>query len=358
MNSEMRVLVFDEPHRFHIETRPRPAPGPGEVRLRMAYVGICGSDLHGYTGESGRRAPGMIMGHEASGWVEALGPGVDRPRIGTPVTFNPGLPCDGSCGHGPGNHCELLRVIGVTPEIQGAFADAMVVPADRVVPLGSLSLLWGAGVEPMAVAIQAARRAEIRSDQSVLVVGGGMIGQSIAQACRLYGAARVAVSDPIGDRRALADASGFTGLHPDQVEDGGPFDVSFDAVGISATAFTAIRNIPKGAVTCFVGLGLPEVTVPLFDIVTSERRVVGSFCYPDEVFEEAARRLEEGELDLDPLIGSVESFEDTPKAFEELATGVRTDVKVMMSTGTRPPGAIMNMVRTARSRLLQARKGR
>ena len=62
MNSEMRVLVFDEPHRFHIETRPRPAPGPGEVRLRMAYVGICGSDLHGYTGEAGRRAPGMIPG--------------------------------------------------------------------------------------------------------------------------------------------------------------------------------------------------------------------------------------------------------------------------------------------------------
>ncbi|MCY4370454.1 MAG: alcohol dehydrogenase catalytic domain-containing protein [bacterium] len=333
----MRVLVFDGPHRFHVETRLRPAPGPGEVRLRMAYVGICGSDLHGYTGESGRRAPGMIMGHEASGWVEALGPGIESPPIGTPVTFNPGLPCDGSCGHGPGNHCALLRVIGVTPDIQGAFADAIVVPSDRVVPLGSLSLLWGAGVEPMAVALQATRRAGVAAGRSVLVVGGGMIGQSIAQTCRLEGASRVAVSDPIPERRALAVAAGFEPLRPGEVEDAGPFDTSFDAVGISATAHTAIRSIPKGAVTCFVGLGLPEVTVPLFDIVTSERTVVGSFCYPDEVFEEATQHLAEGRLDLHTLIGSVESFEDIAAAFEDLATARRTDVKIMMSTGARAP---------------------
>lgn len=333
----MRVLVFDGPHRFRIETRPRPVPGPGEVRIRLAYVGICGSDLHGYTGESGRRVPGMIMGHEASGWVEERGPGVDGAPIGMPVTFNPGIPCDGSCGHGPGNHCERLQVIGVTPDIQGAFADAIVVPADRVVPLGTLSLLWGAGVEPMAVALQATRRAGVSAGRSVLVVGGGMIGQSIARTCRLDGAGRVAVSDPVPERRELAAGAGFEALRPEDVEEAGLFDVSFDAVGISATASAAIRSIPKGAVTCFVGLGLPEITVPLFDIVTSERSVVGSFCYPDEVFEEAAHHLEEGRLDLDPLIGSVESFEQTPEAFEDLATVTRTDVKVMMGTGARAP---------------------
>lgn len=337
MSNDMRVLVYDGPHRFHVETRPRPAPGPGEVRVRMAYVGICGSDLHGYTGESGRRLPGMIMGHEASGWIEALGPGVTHPEIGTPVTFNPSVPCGGSCGHGPENHCAALRVIGVTPEIQGAFADAIVIPAGRVVPLGGLSLLWGAGVEPMAVALQATRRARIRKGQSVLVIGGGMIGQSIAQTCRLDGASRVAVSDPIPDRRALAAAAGFQPLQPDDVAGAGPFDVSFDAVGISATAFAAIRSIPKAAVACFVGLGLPEVTIPLFDVVTSERIIVGSFCYPDAVFREAAAHLAARRLDLDPLIGSVESFGDIAAAFEDLATGARTDVKIMMSTGTDAP---------------------
>ncbi len=339
MSTRMRVLVFDGPHRFHIETRPRPLPGPGEVRLRMAYVGICGSDLHGYTGESGRRVPGMVMGHEASGWVEEVAPGTDRMRIGTPVTFNPGIACDGSCGHGPGNHCERLRVIGVNPEIQGAFADAIVVPSDRVVPLGDLSLLRGAGVEPMAVALQATRRARVEPGQSVLVVGGGMIGQSIAQTCRLDGAAQVAVSDPIMERRRLAEALGFLALSPREVDSAGPFDVSFDAVGISATAAAAIRSIPKGATTCFVGLGLPEVSVPLFDIVTAERNIVGSFCYPDEVFEEAARHLREGRLDLDTMIGSVVSFDEVAKAFEDLATADRTDIKIIMSTEAEAPVA-------------------
>ncbi|MCY3540150.1 MAG: alcohol dehydrogenase catalytic domain-containing protein [bacterium] len=337
MTGQMRVLVFDGPHRFHIETRPLPKPGPGEVRLRMAYVGICGSDLHGYTGESGRRLPGMIMGHEAAGWVDQTGSGVEGWEVGTPVTFNPSLPCDGGCGHRLENHCAALRVIGVTPDIQGAFADAIVLPAARVVRLDGLSLLWGAGVEPMAVALQSARRARIRPGQKVLVVGGGMIGQAIAQTCRLEGAAAVSVSDPMPHRRSLAEAGGFQALQPAQVEEAGPFDVSFDAVGITPTAYAAIQNIPKGAIACFVGLGLPEVSIPLFDVVVGERMVVGSFCYPDAVFEEALDHLSAGRLDLDPLIGAVVGFEEVAQAFEDLATGIRSDVKVMMSTGL-PPG--------------------
>lgn len=123
----------------------------------------------------------------------------------------------------------------------------------------------------------------------------------------------------------------------DPVEAAAPFDVSFDAVGISATAFAAIRSVPKAAVACFVGLGLPEVSIPLFDVVVAERVIVGSFCYPDDVFREAAEHLASGRLDLDPLIGSVESFEDIAAAFEDLATNARTDVKIMMSTGATPP---------------------
>ena len=164
-----------------------------------------------------------------------------------------------------------------------------------------------------------------------------MIGQSIAQTCRLEGAASVSVSDPMASRRALARAGGFRTLEPGQVEEAGPFDVSFDAVGITATAYTAIQNIPKAAVACFVGLGLPEVSIPLFDVVVSERLIVGSFCYPDAVFEEALDHLAASRLDLDPLIGSVESFEDTARAFEDLATGVRADAKIMMSTGLGVP---------------------
>lgn len=189
----------------------------------------------------------------------------------------------------------------------------------------------------MAVALQAARRAGVRPGKSALIVGGGMIGQSIAQTCRLEGAKLIAVSDPIAERRALASLAGFEALRPHQVEAAGPFDVSFDAVGISATAYAAIRSIPKAAVACFVGLGLPEVEIPLFDVVVDERVIVGSFCYPDEIFLEVAEHLAAGRLDLGPLIGSVEAFEEIDAAFEALATQARTDVKIMMSTGATPP---------------------
>lgn len=337
MSDMMRVWVYDGPHASHIETRPTPEPGPEDVRIRIAYVGICGSDLHGYTGESGRRVPGMIMGHEASGWIEAAGSAVSGLAVGDAVTFNPALPCDGSCGHTSENQCDQLRVIGVTPDIQGAFADAIVVPAARIVPLGELSLEWGAGVEPMAVALQASRRAAVSTGASMLVIGGGIIGQCVAQAARLDRAAEVIVSDPVAERRKVAEEAGFRTVCPEDVESLSLFDLAIDAVGISATAATAIRAVRKGGTVCFVGLGVSEVTVPLFDIVVSERVIVGTFCYPDDVFRSAVGHLAAGRLDLGVLIGSQVPFEDTATAFDALANGTRRDAKIMISTGATTP---------------------
>jgi len=287
----MRALVYDGPHMFHIEERPLPEPGPGEVRLRTAYVGICGSDLHGYTGESGRRVPGMVMGHEASGWVEAVGQGVTTSVIGQAVTFNPAVACDGSCGHNVDNHCTRLRVIGVTPDYQGAFADAIVVPADRVVPLDGLSMEWGAAAEPMAVALQAVRRAGVRPGDSVLIIGGGMIGQCIALAARLEGAGWITVSEGIKFRRRLAMQAGFDAVTPEQVTELLPVNRAFDAVGVTATASLAIRSLVKGGTACFVGLGRPEVSIPLFDVVVPERIIVGTFAYTDAVFRQTVEHL-------------------------------------------------------------------
>lgn len=335
--SEIRVLVFDGPRRFHVDERPTPQPAAGEVRIRIAFVGICGSDLHGYTGESGRRVAGMVMGHEASGWIEALGPGVRGPEIGTPVTFNPSLACDGACGHQIENHCSDLRVIGVTPEIQGAFADAIVVPANRVVPLGAVSLEWGAVVEPLAVGVQAVRRAEVSEGQSVLVVGAGMIGQCIARAARLAGAESVTLTDMLATRCDQAIKSGFRGVAPDEVGELGPFDVSFDAVGISPTAASAIQNVRKGSNVCFVGLGKAEVSIPLFDVVVAERKIVGTFAYTDSAFQEARNLISAGQVDMGALIGGIESFEDISDAFEALATNERVDAKVLMSTAATGP---------------------
>lgn len=338
MTSEIRVLVYDGPHQLRIDTRTRPEPGPGQVLLRMAYVGICGSDLHGYTGESGRRVPGMVMGHEASGWVEQIGDSVEGLRVGEPVTFNPSLPCDGSCGHMVENQCSELRVIGVTPDIQGAFADAIVVDASRVIPLGDLDLLSGAMVEPMAVAFQAVRRCEVGPGTEILVVGGGMIGQCIARAASLAGASQVIVSEAMPERWRTAVDAGFEAVEPKDVASLPPMDVAIDAVGITITASAAIKAVRRGGIVGFVGLGLPEVTIPLFDVVVPERKIVGSFCYTDSVFEDTVEALSEGELDVSSLLGGVEDFEDAHAAFEGLATHARKDVKILVGTGAERPG--------------------
>ncbi len=328
----MRALVYDGPNQMHIEERDRPEPGPGEVLLRLGFIGICGSDLHGYTGESGRRVAGMVMGHEASGWIEAVGAGVDGLDVGEPVTFNPALPCDGHCGHRVENQCAELRVIGVTPEIQGAFADFMVVDSARVVRLDGLDPETAAMAEPVAVAIQSVERCGIGPGEEVLVVGGGMIGLCIALAARHAGAGSVVITESMEERRELATKLGFEALEPSAAELSG-FDVAVDAVGISATAAAAIGAVRRGGRVGFVGLGLPEVNIPLFEVVVPEVTIVGSFCYPDEVFERAVRLLRDGELDVSLLLGGVERFEDAHSAFEALAVGDRKDAKILISTG-------------------------
>lgn len=334
----MRALVFDGPHQFHLEERPLPEPGPGEVRVRPAYVGICGSDLHGYSGESGRRVPGMVMGHEISGWVEAVGPGVPIDVIGGAVTVNPTVFCDGGCGHTVENQCNQLRVLGVTPpDFDGAFADAFVIGADRIVPLEGLNLEWGAAVEPMAVGVHAVRRAGVQAGDSVLVIGGGMIGQCVARAARLDGAGSITISEGIESRRSIATSAGFEVVAPDDARTLSPVDKTFDAVGHTVTASLALRSLRRGGVACFVGLGVPELSLPLFEVVVPERTIVGTFAYTDEDFRQTARFLAAGQLDVSDLIGSVEGFDRIADAFEDLATGQRDDVKIMLGTGATAP---------------------
>src|SRR5437660_3415858 len=154
----MRALVFHGSKDIRVEQRHDPRTGSGEVSLRLRAVGICGSDIHGYSGETGRRAAGMVMGHEASGVVEAVGAGVSGISEGDAVTFNPILFCGECplCAAGHESLCPNKRVIGVTPDISGAFAERMVVSARNVVALpAQLSLEHGALVEPMAVGLHA-----------------------------------------------------------------------------------------------------------------------------------------------------------------------------------------------------------
>ncbi len=341
----MQALVLEDFHAMVVQERPDPAAGPGEVLLEVLTTGICGSDLHGYTGRNGRRVPGQIMGHETVCRVAALGAGVDGPDVGTSVTVNPLVipEADADAWAGREHHHPGKYVIGVKPDVVSAFAQLIVVPARNVVQLPSaMPVEHGALVEPVAVAVHAVRRVDGAGARSALVIGGGPIGQSVVLALRQAGVAQVLVTEVDPARRALVERLGGTALDPtagpvsEQVADvlGGPADVAFDAVGLTATIADALASTRLGGAVCLVGMGQPRVDLDAFAVSTMERSLVGSFAYSDDDFR-AAVDLVAGAPDVaDALVSRVVSLADAPAAFAALASGDGTPGKVLVRLAT------------------------
>src|SRR5690606_30027862 len=177
----VRALVFHGPWELGVEERPDPVAGAGEVVLKVVATGICGSDVHGYTGENGRRFPGQVMGHETVARVHELGADVTELAPGDLVTVHPVLSCGTcpACVAGRDHRCPTKKVVGVAPEVSSAFADYLVVPAKNAVRLPeSMPVEYGALVEPLSVGYHAVVRSAPTERDRVLVVGGGPIGQA------------------------------------------------------------------------------------------------------------------------------------------------------------------------------------
>jgi threonine dehydrogenase-like Zn-dependent dehydrogenase len=340
----MKALVYHGPWDLTVESVPDARPGPGEVLVRVVATGICGSDIHGFTGENGRRRPGQVMGHETVGRVEALGEGVRHGpglRPGAPVTINPLMTCKrcAACTGGREQSCPQRRIIGVNPEIVSAFADFLVAPAANVVALPEdMPLEYGALVEPLTVGHHAVRRGCVTSRDRVLVIGGGPIGQACLLAARRAGVEQVAVTEPNADRRALLGHLGVPALDPataavaDAVPEslGGPATVVLDAVGSSTSLGDALACSTFGATVVLVGMGSPEVTLPAYALSTEERTLVGSFCYTGNDFRETAAWVGTSPRDLAPLIDGRVGMSDAPAAFHELGRGESTASKVLV----------------------------
>ncbi|WP_026932564.1 zinc-dependent alcohol dehydrogenase [Glycomyces tenuis] len=341
----MRALVFHGPDDLRVEEAPDPVPAAGEVLLEIVATGICGSDLHGYTGENGRRHPGQIMGHETVGRIAALGEAVGEDlTVGAPATVNPVIGCGAcpQCGAGSEQHCARRRVIGVDPALSSAFAEYMTVPARNVVPLPpEVPIEYGALVEPLAVGYHAAVRGRTAPEDRVLVVGGGPIGQACALAARRLGAARVAVSELSAGRRDLVTALGFAAVDPSRGDLaelvgealGGPATVVIDAVGSSGSLAGAFAASERAARVVLVGMGAPDVSLSAYAISTDERSVIGSFCYPSEEFRRTAEWVATLPAGLEHLIDDRVAFDAGPKAFAELAAGGLDASKILVLTG-------------------------
>jgi len=342
----MKSLLLSAYNHLEIADFPAPAVAPGEVLIRVAACGICGSDVHGYDGSSGRRIPPIVMGHEAAGTVAAVGAGVQGYSIGDRVTFDSTVFC-GACPHclrGDVNLCDNRQVIGVSCgdyRRHGAFAEYVAVPQRILYHLpANLSFADAAMLEAASVALHAVRVSEIKGGETALVIGAGMIGLLTLQAARALGCERVMIADVDASRLELARNIGaYENLNLSGAElvaevlrrtEGRGVDVAYEAVGRNETVNAAIECTRKGGTVTLIGNIQPEVTLPLQKIVTRQLRLQGS-CASAGEYPQAIELIANGAIVVSPLITAVAPLEDGPRWFERLHAREPNLMKVILT---------------------------
>jgi L-iditol 2-dehydrogenase len=344
----MKALILREYGQLEIVDVPVPIPAPDEVLVRVKACGICGSDVHGYDGSSGRRIPPIVMGHEAAGTVEAMGSEVSSLREGERVTFDSTIYC-GSCVYcrrGEVNLCNRRQVLGVsTPEYRrsGAFAEYVVVPRRVIHDLpGDIPFAEAAMVEPLAVAVHAVSLSEIGDNNTALVVGAGMIGLLVLQALRVKNCSRIYVADIDDTRLRLAEQLGATAtINASKVDtaaevqrltSGIGVDLALEAVGSSATIKSAIDSVRKGGTVTLIGNISPTVEIPLQAVVSRQIRLQGSAGSSGE-YPECIGMLARGAVQVKPLITAIGPLEEGPRWFERLHSREANLMKVILKPG-------------------------
>lgn len=344
--NRMKALVLAEYNRLEIQELPDPQPGPGEVLVEVRACGICGSDVHGMDGSTGRRIPPIVMGHEAAGVVAAVGPGVSSLAAGDRVTFDSMVWCGacGFCRRGAVNLCQRRQVLGVScPEFRrpGAFAQLITVP-ERIVyrlPEG-LSFEKAALTEPLSVAVHAVRLARVELNESAAVIGSGVIGLLVIEALKAAGCGRIIAVDLDQQRLALASRLGAAEtLSPAEVGDvaaeiqrrtsGQGADLAVEAVGVAQTVSAAVHAVRKGGRVVLLGNLSPQAELPLQAVVTRELRLQGS-CASAGEYPDCLEMIARGAIQLEPLISAIAPLEEGPRWFERLRAGQQGLLKVIL----------------------------
>jgi L-iditol 2-dehydrogenase len=329
----MKALVLKEYKQLALEEVPEPAVGPDSVLIAVKACGICGSDVHGFDGSTGRRRPPIIMGHEAAGVITGIGSEVESWKVGDHVTFDSTIYCGACeyCRQGQIHLCNNRRVLGVSCEDyrqNGAFAEYVAVP-QRVlarVP-NDLPFERAALVEPLAIAFHAVGRTRVTLNDTAVVVGAGMIGLLLIQSLRLAGCGRIVAVDVAPEKLAMAAKLGATSivnsangdplkeLH--KLTDGRGADLSFEAVGIAPTVTLAICCLRKGGTATLVGNVTPKVELPLQIVVTRELTIYGS-CASCGEYPACLAALARGHIEVAPLISAVAPLSEGANWFDRL----------------------------------------
>jgi L-iditol 2-dehydrogenase len=341
----MKALVYREPYCFEYSDFPDPSVGDDDVLIRVKACGICGSDVHGCTGKTGRRLPPLIMGHEAAGIIEDVGKNVNGFEKGDRVCFDSTVYCNtcDACRQGRFNRCVKRQVLGVSvPEFKrhGAFAEYVAVPSWIVSKIPDrLSFVHASLLEPASIGTHAANRAPISNNDTVLVIGAGTIGLFILQACTLRGAARVLAADINEFRLGVAKELGADGLINPQksdlkevvlkeTQDRG-VDVALEAVGYAKTFADAVSVTSTGGHIVAVGNLEKKAEFDLQQLVAREHTFAGSYASSGE-FRDCIDLVASGQINVEPLISDVLPLEDGPRAFERLLKAEEDLLKIVL----------------------------
>jgi L-iditol 2-dehydrogenase len=341
----MKALVLEAYNQLVYREVAEPEPGPAEVLIRVKACGICGSDVHGMDGSTGRRIPPLIMGHEAAGIIAAVGSKVFDFRPGERVTFDSTIYC-GSCFYcrrGEINLCDDRRVLGVACDEyrqNGALAEYVVVPQHILYRLpAAVSFEHAAMVEPCAIALHAVSRSPLVFNATALVVGAGMIGLLVIQALRAAGCRKLIAIDIDPVKLDLARQLGAEVVLNSQETEPVPeiqkltdhrgADVVIEAVGITSSLKTALDSVRKGGAVTVIGNLSPTVKLPLQRLVAREITLSGS-CASQGDYPVVLNMMARGTVDVQPLISAVAELAEGAAWFQRLYQKEQNLLKVIL----------------------------
>ena len=329
----MKALVLEKYKKLALQDVLVPETASTEVLIRGKSCGICGSDIHGFDGSSGRRIPPLIMGHEASGVVENIGSEVSHFRPGDRVTFDSMISCSHCvfCQRGEPNLCNNRRVLGVSCDdyrCNGAFAELVNIPEHVVFPIpNSLSFDEAALVEPVSIAVHAVNRTPIQLADTAVVIGAGMIGLVTIQALRTGGCGRIISVDLENDRLAVARKLGADDVlnshnnHvPAMIQEmtgGAGADIVIEAVGVSDTVRMSIDSVRKGGSVTLIGNVTPDINFPLQSVVTREITLYGS-CASANDYPACLELMSRGAIQTSPIISASVPLAQGVEMFDRL----------------------------------------
>ena len=341
----MKALVLSQYRHLELQDLPQPTPAADEVLIQVRACGICGSDVHGYDGSTGRRIPPLVMGHEAAGVIAAVGSAVKDFAVGDRVTFDSTISCGQChfCKRGQVNLCDARQVLGVSCgdyRRAGAFAEFVTVPARVLYRLpDGLAFEKAAMIEAISVAVHAVHLTPVELNDTAVIVGAGMIGLLTLQAARLAGCRKIIAVDVDGGRLQTALSLGATHSIvakdkdvPALVRewtDGRGADVAFECVGTSVTVQSAIESTRKGGTVTLVGNIAPRIELPLQSVVTRQIRLQGSCASGGEI-PACIELLAAGLIQVEPMLSAFAPLEDGPRWFERLYSHEAGLMKVVL----------------------------